>query len=70
MNGIKCYYCGKFIAFKDFEGGNVQYVPEFYCGASLYPPENVPICPNCVEKETNVEEIPTTHNEPTTNKGL
>lgn len=55
MNGIQCYDCGKFIAFKDFDDGRVGWVKELFLGDFLDPPELVPICPKCVEKANNVE---------------
>ena len=55
MNGIKCEYCGKFIAFADFDADRIAWTPI----AAAYthpmdPPEPTepgPICVSCQEKE-------------------
>ncbi len=71
MNGIKCYECGRFIAFKDFDDDRVKWVESFNLGDWYAPPEQEPICPKCLEKvDCNVEKNPSVGNEPKTNEGL
>ncbi len=71
MNGIKCYECGRFIAFKDFEDDKVRYVDGFYNGDWFDPPEREPVCPKCSKKvDYNVEKNPSGDHEPKTNESL